>query len=232
MNIEACIRSLPENLQRPLFRAFTKFPSTALVRFIQIPSGRVLLRQGQNVDRVYVLLKGSLTLTALQPTGSNRIIHVARAIQFIGEYEAICSFESYTATAVATHPCQLIAFSASDYLAWLRSDITIAHERMRSIALLLAKQLDLERHNSMSSSKKRLINYLCEYYEQNHSSAGTPLLICATRSEIGDSIACSVRTVNRQIAKLSEVGFLTNAHKKLWINNAQYLKLVEANQDS
>lgn len=222
MTMSEFIDSQPVATRDVLHKIFVGFPERAQVDYYEILPDSIILRQGYPAINIFVLLEGHTVLTGLQPYGYNYVLSYFNAIHFFGEFEAIGKYDTYIATIIAKSNCRLLRFSADVYNAWLRSNTDIILDRTSGIVAMLVDQLLCERSNLFLDAGGRLITYLLDYYNQNVTAKSSTVRIKAIRNEISDATGYSIRTVNRQIAKLCEKGVLTNHKRGLYISKEQY----------
>jgi bacteriocin-type transport-associated protein len=122
----------------------------------EIPAGTVLIRQGEPVNALYVLLDGALTVTIAQPDDnpigrafaaleggelSGREIARLANGEVVGEMPFLTSYLSST-TVKALKPSCVLMIPQQQLMEKLQTDINFAAHLYRSIAVLLAHRLE------------------------------------------------------------------------------------------
>jgi CRP-like cAMP-binding protein len=97
----------------------------------------VLIREGQPVDSVFIVIKGQLTISAGRP---GRILTVVGAGEIVGELSFVDS-RPPSATVSAHEPATVLRIPRAVLSAKLESDVAFAGRFYRAVALLLAQRL-------------------------------------------------------------------------------------------
>ena len=116
-----------------------------------IPSGTVLMRQGDPSDAMYIVLSGRLRATLRQEDGSSVILGEIGRGEPIGEMGVI-SAAPRGATVTALRDSVLMRLSAADFTELL--------QKSPAFALPLARKLieRMSRHTSLSGPRKHVVN--------------------------------------------------------------------------
>jgi CRP-like cAMP-binding protein len=114
--------------ERELLEALEKRSS-----HISCPEDRLLFRQGESPDGLYILTSGKATLTMVSATGGIILSLSAPAGSLLG-LPALIGNEPYTLTAIAMKGSQLAYVSREDFSSLMLSDPTIAVRVLRVLA--------------------------------------------------------------------------------------------------
>jgi len=104
----------------------------------------VIFREGEPLDRVFLVAQGSVALEALVPEHGARWIQTIPAGELLG-WSAVLGRPPLTATARAVTPCRLVVVDAARILALCRHDAGFGFEFMRRTAGVLADRLSATR---------------------------------------------------------------------------------------
>ncbi len=117
-----------------------------IVQPVHCREGRVLIKEGDPAQRLYMLQEGHLMVVFKD----ERAISLHEPGRVIG-WSALTSDSRYTATVVCLTDCTLLTFTSSDMLSLLGSNTTLGTKIMDKIAGIRSNRLrfipESERHN-------------------------------------------------------------------------------------
>lgn len=181
------------------------------IRYLTLARGDILTLQDENDENVYIILSGIVRVYNLLPDGSYLPISTYNAGDFIGEMEAILQ-KTALHMVRASEKTDVAVISQENFLKWVKSDNNLCYLLLRKAEERLSnrgKQLVL----SQQLSKADLI-WMTVYLSKN------PL----TKSDLIESTSASARTVDRQLHKGIESGWINIVDGKIHILNIDSLK--------
>ena len=116
------------------------------------PAGTLLVEEGQNANRFYILLEGEVEIIKALGTTDERLLAVRQAGTFIGEMGLLSDAGQHTATVRAHNPITLLEMTRDDFDELLHRQPSLGYEMVRTISRRLneAENLtirDLRRKN-------------------------------------------------------------------------------------
>ena len=115
-----------------------------IARFIDVPAGTTIFRQGETATTVYFLVSGRVSLEICAPgIGCKRILTVHEG-DLLG-WSPVLENEKLTATARTLLPTRMIAMDGKEIHAECEKYPRLGHEFMRRTALALGKRLNATR---------------------------------------------------------------------------------------
>ncbi len=185
-----------------------------------ITPGETIVMKGGKVCHIYILLRGTVSVSNEFVNGHRYTFAEFDAPSLIGEVEALADQPGYAATIEAVTPCLVFSMDTAAFMLWLEED--------PGFALLLAKLIAQKMYPTSNNngsikfmpSRQKVIAYLLESYD------GSELFLLAkSRQQIADEIGTSVKTVNRCINFLKTNFAVTIMRGKVTITPPQAIKL-------
>ena len=186
--------------------------------------GEALIRKGDPVTHVYLLLEGATRVSNEFESGQRYTCAQIDAPDILGDLEVLSHQECYAATNEALTECTVYALTTGTFYAWMRADNAFAIRIAELLATKMYPTLDENGRIKFLPSVLRLENYLL----RRIGAVDTDLFVLHTgRQEIADDIGTSVKTVNRGVAKLKEAGLIGLSHGKITISREQKARIAE-----
>lgn len=108
---------------------------------------------------------------------------------------------------------------------WMKHDGSALFLRTQKILLELTRQTRNDRKYLMLECMDRMALYLLEYCEKQYSEKQDrirEIFIRRTREELSNAIGFTEKTINRNIRKLADQGFISVNSGKIFISREQY----------
>ena len=208
---------------------FRSFPDKTPIRYLTLSAGEVLIRQGDTVSGIYVLIDGRLLAINNNSDSSSYIFSEFTPITLFGEQEVLSDTKRVLAELRASTPCRFFFIRKDDYLEWVSSDVKTLLSRSKSTIKMLLDQSSREMSSLFHSSLDRIGIFLVDYYEKHldYTQKDAPVVVRLTQSEIAETIGFSLRTVCRALKDLTEQKLITQKKGKTNIFPKQYETLKE-----
>lgn len=184
---------------------------------ISVKPNHVIIRHGDTLQVVYILLSGLVQISHSTPDGKlKRVVYVTPGYT-IGEMEALAQTEcnEMVFSAVAFEHSEMFSIPKADFLQWLAEDHEIALYICRCLAdKMLVAALEIGEH-----TPKPGIVRVMEYLLYSTRDGARERRINHTRAEIAESCGIGIRTVNRAISTLKKLRLLTINSGKICIDS-------------
>ena len=193
---------------------------------IDIEPERTFIKAGTECTHIFIVLSGKVT-------GVEWPMH-ERAYpfkdfgpgDFFGEIECFAGLPQYRISIVASTRCRVLAISASCYMDWMRMDVDALFLRTQENVRRLITQTAEARKYLFMDGKDRLMVHLIRKFEQRQPLPQA-LELRQTRNQMADEIGFSVKTLNRSITKLEELGMIRLQRGKVVIPLEGYGRMKE-----
>ncbi|MEI9981689.1 MAG: Crp/Fnr family transcriptional regulator [Edaphobacter sp.] len=187
---------------------FCSLPTDALVelqavgRHVRFVAGEIVLNEGFAAERVYVVCRGRIKLTASSPEGRLLLLRIAGPGDVLG-LAAAMKGTSHKVSAEALETCEVKAIGRVEFLEFMERFREVSRNTVKSVvseyegALLSARRLALS-----SSAAGKLASVLLDWGRMG-SSAGEAMTfrMPLTHDELGSMAGLSRETVTRLLAR-------------------------------
>lgn len=171
-------------------------------------------RKGQTIfyrddpgNAMYLLIKGSVMMTLPSEDGSEVIVAVVRPGDQFGELAVLDGGARY-ATAVATEPTEALAISRDNLLAFLRAHADAALAITLGLCARLRHVTDLLADIAFLNLLCRLAKRLCQLAGVFHAPSLETPDVHVSQEALADMVGATREAVNKQLAKLREMGVI------------------------
>ena len=127
----------------------------------------------------------------------------------------------YRIGVVAVKKCRVAVIPVSYYMEWLKTDVDALYLRTKENMRRLISQTADARKYLFIEGRERLIMHLIRKYEQKRALKSV-LELKQGREQLSEEIGFSIKTLNRNIKKLQEMGFICLKKGKIIITEEGY----------
>jgi len=207
----------------------SKIPSTLIDsgQLVNLTVGQVVVWQEDPVQYAYFLLAGELVTFGETEDGKKSSFLTLEAPSILSDLELLAGIPNYASSVMAGTDCTVLRCGAALVSRCLDSDLPFL--RMTS-ALCNRKTYDSSFYRGKSafrSSLDRAAIYLLRYCAQHPPETSRPTMVPKTRQAIASELIMSVKTVDRCLLRLQEMGCLTIVRGKVRVSPSQYELLVQ-----
>jgi len=221
MNFDDLLKSEPQ-LEKILLGMPPEIRLRCYVK--KILAGATLLRKGEKVKYVYLLIKGEAKVINEFENGRLYIYARILSTSFIGELEILAGEMEHAGTVEAITDCRVLAIAAEDFTKWIECDQKILMVVCKGLAEKMYPTSNENGTVMFLSSRSKVQSYIVKNYRERQKMV-EPFLLDKTRQQIADEIGISIKTVNRCVEKLKAEGLVFIKRGKIYINKEQYTKL-------
>ncbi|WP_265499519.1 Crp/Fnr family transcriptional regulator [Paracoccus beibuensis] len=172
----------------------------AEAKVVNLRRPKEILRQGEDADCMYLILKGRVEVTFIDVNGNRVLAHSAVPGEVLGEVEQF-SGRTCAATCTAQHDSTLMIFDAAMILRHLSADILL-----RNLAAIFHERLTRDNRQHTVA-----MFYTAEDRVRIHLlSMSTPDMpdVQISQTELAGFAGCSRQTVNRVLSQLRAEGIV------------------------
>lgn len=194
----------------------------AIAVLTEIDDGVTLCREGDPADKLHVLLRGMVTLSAEAAGGRSAVVEVVRPVRHLILATVLAALP-YAVTAVTITPATLLVIGAPALQALLREDPALASGLMRAQALdfraMVREVCDLK----LRTAAERLGCYLLELSQEQQGRNSSQLRLPIGKRLLAARIGCRHENLSRAFASLREFGVETHG-KRVILHDIQQLR--------
>jgi CRP/FNR family cyclic AMP-dependent transcriptional regulator len=173
-----------------------------------IKAGRVIFKEGEQGDTMYIIQKGRVKITK-RIGNVEKILMVLQKGDFFGEM-AIVNQTPRTATATTVDNCELLGFNRPGFLSMISKNSNIAMNIIEKLCLRLQKADNAIRDLTKRDMKSLVISALNDLIHAHHGAAQAQSLVYTDAlKNIADQIGASQKEVEAEIQQLIGSGFLS-----------------------
>ena len=196
----------------PLFEALDEDGARALrsrMTDVELGRGERLFAEGDEGDRLYVVLDGKIKLTRTAPDGRENLLSVVGPGEMFGEL-SLFDPRPRTASATAITDAKLAALAHDKLLIWLTGRPEVALHLLRALAQRLRRandvMADLVFTDVPGRVAKQLLDLADRFGEQQDD--GLHVNHDLTQEELAQLVGASRETVNKALADFVTRGWI------------------------
>jgi len=196
----------------------------ALAHSEHYPAKHVIFREGEEGDRLLVLLEGRVKISLTSPEGKEAILSILEPGQLIGEMSLLDGGDR-SATVTAMDACRFLVIWRRDFLSFLEHHPRVALALLQALSLRLRATNDLVGNLSFLNLPARLARILLNLGQQygKHTGEGIVIGLKLSQEELGNLVGVSRESINRQVRLWVETGTLDYAHGILILKDSDAL---------
>lgn len=196
------------------------------------PQNHTLIHAGESSHQVYFLLAGRLQAGEEQEANGTYHFTELPALQIVGDYEVFSKKRNRMVTLKTLTGSQFIIVPAKAYLDWIKNDANALFIRLQMLVEQLVEENSQERRNHFLDNRTKLLRILWETGQERPDrdqriNEHEPFPVKLTREEIAARVGCSVRTVNRIVARLDKENRISLVHGKIHLSGRQYRRMAD-----
>lgn len=169
---------------------------------ITFTKGDMLLRQGDEGSRLYIILSGMARVSMVASNGHEIVLDYAESGHVIGEVAFFDGGER-SASAEALTDMTLLTLSREAFAEILASHTDLAMQLMKALARRLRQTNDIVEADRAFTSGPRLARYLLRLMLSGSEDGGR-LKLKLSQSELGNFVGLSREQINRQLSAWSD----------------------------
>ena len=181
------------------------------------------ITENNSANTVYILLTGIVKATDLRVFPVVYDFIRFYPVEIFGAMEFLLGEETYKTTLITVTNCRFLKLSKDQFAKWVLNDINALKMFTASMTKYLLEQCRKERLFMFLQGEERVLLFLHDFYEKNHSDDN--VIIDMTRNDLAKGTALSVRTVNRTVKELIQEGFLVKKGQKLILTFEKYKEI-------
>ncbi|WP_297720905.1 Crp/Fnr family transcriptional regulator [Intestinimonas sp.] len=190
----------------------------------EIEADQTFIKAGTDCTHIFIVLSGKVTGVEWPVDARAYPFKDFGPGDFFGEIECFAGLEHYRISIVSSTRCQVLSIPVSCYMDWMRMDVEALFLRTQeNISSLIAQTAEARKYLFLEG-KDRLMTHLIRKFEQRQPLPAA-LELKKTRSQLADEIGFSIKTLNRSVGKLAELGLIQLRRGKIVISREGYQQM-------
>jgi CRP-like cAMP-binding protein len=228
-NVEMHMEISPEQLKQrsALFAALDEADILAVLGLAHSerhPAKHVIFHEGEEGDRLLLLLEGRVKVSLSSAEGKEAILSILEPGQLIGEMSLLDGGHR-SATVTTMDACRFLVIWRRDFLGFLERRPSVALALLQALSMRLRATNDMVGNLSFLNLPARLARILLNLGQQygKHTGEGIVIGLKLSQEELGNLVGVSRESVNRQVRLWVETGVLDYAHGILVLKDSDAL---------
>lgn len=193
------------------------------MHIISVDAGRTFIHEGETVDRIYILVSGSVRAVDYRIMNIEYHYTHFTPINMFGSMELLNHINVYKTTLIAETPCKMICMPAQALLRWMKLDCNALLMEAQAIITYLLDQARTDRIFLFTQGMERLIFLMIQEYEMHPESTSCTMNL--SRREWSNRTGLSIKTVDRALQTMAEDGMLIKSRHEIQFDHSQYQKM-------
>lgn len=194
------------------------------MNLIDIEADRTFIKAGTDCTHIFMILSGKVTGVEWPVDARAYPFKDFGPGDFFGEIECFAGLSQYRISIVSSTRCRVLSIPVSCYMEWMRMDVDALFLRTQENMARLITQTAEARKYLFMEGKDRLMIHLVRKFEQRQPLPAA-LELKKTRNQMAEEIGFSVKTLNRSISKLEELGLIQIQRGKVVITRDGYRRM-------
>ncbi len=186
----------------------------------EVRKGHNFIAAGEKCTNIFIILSGKAQGIDTQIQGKVYTFKEFGPGNVLGEYECLSGIPEYSITICTVTDCIFWVIPSTVYFRWMKMDGNALFLRAQRLLLELTHQTMENRKHLLLNCDDRLILYFLSQYEKHRKNGS--VTIGKTRDEIANTTGFHVKTINRNIKRLQEKGYISIQAGKICISRQQY----------
>jgi CRP/FNR family transcriptional regulator, cyclic AMP receptor protein len=214
--------------EAPLFEALSDEDSHALrakVQVVRFDRGERLFSEGDQGDRLYIILAGKIKLTRAAPDGRENLVSVHGPGEMFGELSLFDPIPR-TSSATAITQAELAGLAHADLRTFLATRPEVAMHLLQALAQRLRRINDVKADLVFTDVPGRVAKALLDLSERFgvQTPEGMQVNHDLTQEELAQLVGASRETVNKALADFAARGWIHLAAKSVLISDTDRLR--------
>jgi CRP/FNR family cyclic AMP-dependent transcriptional regulator len=214
--------------QAPLFEALSEDDARALradVIQVRLTRGERLFAEGDDGDKLYIILRGKIKLTRAAHDGRENLLSVHGPGEMFGEL-SLFDPTPRTASATAITDATLAGLTHVDLRTWLSSRPEVAMHMLGALAQRLRRINDIKADLVFTDVPGRVAKALLDLATRfgTQQDAGIQVNHDLTQEELAQLVGASRETVNKALADFAARGWLHISARSVLIVDSERLR--------
>lgn len=186
-----------------------------------IVKGEMILKQGEVLNNIQILISGDVYISSFSFKGERIIASILQNHQFFGLMEAINGEKFIVASVIALSNCRILSVPVEDFLRELNSDqrlMKLALEYLTEFTMNLIKDREKQRSGSAQEN-------ILDFFYFSCLNKKFPVKISAHKEFLADMFGINIRTLYRYLNKWEKEGIIKREAQNIIIDKDSFHKI-------
>jgi CRP/FNR family transcriptional regulator, cyclic AMP receptor protein len=183
--------------------------------------GQILLRQGETMDQILILLGGRVKVSLVDPDGNALLLAIRGPGEVLGEI-ALLDGAARSATVTAIDPCEVRAVAAEPFLSLLR-EMGLEGELVRCAVRRFRQSEEVRLELATMSASERVVRGLLRLAVPGSPDTSS-IDIGLDQTEFGQAVGLSRGSVADKLAELRVEGLISTHRGRIIVNDLDRLR--------
>lgn len=195
------------------------------ISLLALQAGEILVHSGDEVDHLYILVKGKLKVTTALPNGRTMLLRFTTPLSLLGDIELV-EKEQAKVQVECIEKSELLIISHRIINEYDMNRPAFLHYLLKQICAKMNTNFKSATLNILSNVEHRFASYLLSMSGNNEQpSYQKEELETSKLTEIAEMLGTSYRHLNRIVKKFTEQSLILREKKKITILDVDGLKL-------
>ena len=185
----------------------------------------LIVEENAKADTIYILVEGVVRAMDYRIKGIAYDYMWFYPVEVFGAMELFFERDRYMTTLKAVTDCTFIVLTREQYGRWIWNDSNALKIEVKALGKSLLDQNRVGRVFLFLQGTDRIIYMLTLQYER--FSRSKSLVVNSVRQELAERSGLSIKTVNRAVKQMEELGFISKKGRKITVSQDQYSKMKE-----
>jgi CRP/FNR family transcriptional regulator, cyclic AMP receptor protein len=214
--------------ETPLFEELSDEDATALraaIINVHLNRGERLFSEGDDGDKLYIILEGKIKLTKAAPDGRENLLSVHGPGEMFGELSLFDPIPR-TSSATAVTSARLAGIAHDEMRTWLSSRPEVAMHLLQALAQRLRRINDVKADLVFTDGPGRVAKALLDLADRFGvmTPEGVQVNHDLTQEELAQLVGASRETVNKALADFTARGWIQLAAKSVLVTDTDRLR--------
>jgi CRP/FNR family transcriptional regulator, cyclic AMP receptor protein len=214
--------------ETPLFEELSDEDATALraaIINVHLNRGERLFSEGDDGDKLYIILEGKIKLTKAAPDGRENLLSVHGPGEMFGELSLFDPIPR-TSSATAVTSARLAGIAHDEMRTWLSSRPEVAMHLLQALAQRLRRINDVKADLVFTDVPGRVAKALLDLADRFGvmTPEGVQVNHDLTQEELAQLVGASRETVNKALADFTARGWIQLAAKSVLVTDTDRLR--------
>ena len=212
----------------PLFEALSDEDASALragIIQVHLDRGERLFSEGDDGDKLYIILEGKIKLTKAAPDGRENLLSVHGPGEMFGELSLFDPIPR-TSSATAVTSARLAGLAHDDLRSWLSGRPEVAMHLLQALAQRLRRINEVKADLVFTDVPGRVAKALLDLADRFgvQTPEGVQVNHDLTQEELAQLVGASRETVNKALADFTARGWIQLAAKSVLVTDTDRLR--------
>ena len=179
--------------------------------------GSYLFHQGDTADKLFCLINGTVKVYKLLPDGTEKVLHMYQAPQFVAEAPVLCKGE-FPAEAECIQDCSIITISRESFLEGITKDPELPLRMMAGLFGKLREFTELITTHGQKSAQIRVLSYFAGL-----SGGCNDFILPSSKKDVANYLGLRPESFSRVLSSLQDQNVIVVQDNRIHISDPQKL---------